>query len=110
MEQQVEEGERDRRWFLHARESPERPFAVVLLHRSVVDDRVVGYHVHAAIFAVVCARPLRETQRERQLDTVVAFASHDAGDVEWFSVSRGCQRECCQSEDNTQASVKAHGK
>ncbi len=62
--EQVGEGERYRSRFLHAREPPERPFAVVLLRPHTALRRHVRQRVHADILAVVHARPEREAQRE----------------------------------------------
>lgn len=57
MEQQVEEGERDRRWFLHARESPERPFAVILEDLLLLSHGNIGDEMHTVVAAVVVTRP-----------------------------------------------------
>jgi hypothetical protein len=64
--EQVRERERDRSRLLHTRVSPERPFAVELLRADTALRCEIRQRVHADIFAVVCARPERETKRERQ--------------------------------------------
>ena len=62
--EQVGDGERDRGGLLHAREPPERPLAVVLLHPHPALLRQVRQRVHARVLAVVRARPAREPERE----------------------------------------------
>ena len=62
--QQVGDGERDRGGLLHARDAPERPLAVELLHPHAALQRQVRQRVHAGVLAVVRARPAREPQRE----------------------------------------------
>lgn len=64
--EQVRERERDRSRLLHARETPERPFAVVLLCADTALRCEIRQRVHADVLAVVCARPERETECERQ--------------------------------------------
>ena len=63
--EQVGEGERDRGGLLHARETPERPLAVELFHPEAALHRQVRHRVRARVFALVGARPSRESQRER---------------------------------------------
>jgi hypothetical protein len=64
MRPHVPERERDGGRFLHAKEAPERPFPVVLLNILTEADGLVCQHVHALIFTVVCARPMRQAQVE----------------------------------------------
>ena len=64
--EQVRDGERDGRGLLHARPAPERPLAVELLHAHAALQRQVRHRVHAAVLAVVRARPARQPQREGQ--------------------------------------------
>jgi hypothetical protein len=63
--EQVRERERDRSRLLHSRESPERPFAVVLLCADSALRCEIRQRVHAHVLAVICARPERETKCER---------------------------------------------
>lgn len=64
MKPHVPEGKRDRGRLLHAEEAPEGPFPVVLLDILTKTDSLVGQHVHALVFTVVCARPTRQAQVE----------------------------------------------
>ena len=61
--EQVGEGERDRRGFLHARQTPERPLAVELFHPHAALRRQVRHRMSARVLALVRARPMRESQR-----------------------------------------------
>ena len=69
--QQVGERERDGRGLLHARQTPERPLPVVLLHGHPALHREVGERVHARVLALVRAGPAREAQREGERTDVV---------------------------------------
>ena len=63
---EIEDGEQDGCGLLHAREPPEGPLAVVLLHGSIMLNSSVGDHVHAAVLAVILTRPSCDPERERQ--------------------------------------------
>lgn len=52
-DQKVEGGERDRRRFLQARESPERPFAVILGNLLLLSHGNIGDEMYAVVAEVV---------------------------------------------------------
>ena len=77
--EQVGDGERDRGGLLHAREPPERPLAVELLHAHAALERQVRHRVRARVLALVRARPTRQAQRERVRVAPTAAAGRVAG-------------------------------
>lgn len=66
MHEQVDDREGDRGGFLHAREPPERPLAVGLLHAHAALERQVRHRMRARVLlALIRARPTRQVQHER---------------------------------------------
>jgi hypothetical protein len=66
----VEERERDGGRLLHPRQSPERPFSVVLVDSIAQPDIPRRDIVHTRVFAVVFAGPASEAQRDGKRDVV----------------------------------------
>lgn len=90
--EQIDDGEHDRRGLLHARVTPERPLAIILLHPYAALHRKVGEHVHARVFAIIRARPSREPQSERKkrLRLRVLLRVHRTRRRRGAIVVRGC--------------------
>ena len=65
MEEHVQPRERDGGWLLHARESPERPLAVVLVNSVAARDSSISNEMHALVLAVIVAGPTGEAERKR---------------------------------------------